>query len=248
MRALRDSKFEWDDPWTSSYNTWPIRAPTILPPDAVVERIVSGDWGGHISEVGGSEALHEVKKELASLQTPQTHFLCETWPGPTSTSCSGPGGSGWTIPDSCLMDCHGLSLIAWDTAVTFSKVLTELDLSDLGASSRDFPARIFALSPFTVGKETPNFSETRLSVMPDSAAARRHPTTIWHFAYLSITYPEWTASRCPPLCCRVSKGHVTPEAIRCLATNRREPRQAYCERARTFCAPCTQVMKDFKTL
>ena len=46
-------------------------------PDVVVEQIVIGRL--ERPHLRGSEALHEVEKESASLQMPQSHFLGETW-------------------------------------------------------------------------------------------------------------------------------------------------------------------------
>ena len=138
----------------------------------------------------------------------------------------------WQLPD----DCRGLSLIAWDTAVTFVKVLAERGLPDPGIWPRDFPPRILALSP------SPSARGLQISPKSDCRSCQIRPPradTQWHFDALPIY--RWlilNGRSFVDLRCVAGSARVTPEAIRCLITNQREPRQAYRERARTFCAPC----------
>ena len=132
-----------------------------------------------------------------------------TYSGPTSTSCSGPGGScsGWTISDSCLMDFRELS----DCLRHGSHILQSYHRARPARPRsiiQQLPCSYLRFEPFHRPQGTPNFSETRLSVMPDSTAARSHPATIWRFRYLSVTNHEWAVSCCPPLCCWISKGHA----------------------------------------
>ena len=211
-------------------------------PDVVVERIVIGRLGRpHLR--GWRFWGSSWSWEGVGLPPNATDALPRwnvAYSGPTSTSCSGPGGScsGWVISDSCLMDFRELSLIAWDTAVTFSKVMTERGLPDLGASSSNFPARIFALSPFTVRKGL------RISPKPGCRSCQiRPPRAVTQRQFDALPIHPWLTmngrSRVA-LHCVAGSARITPEAIYCLAINHREPRKAYRERARTFCAPCTR--------
>ena len=161
-----------------------------------------------------SRFLGDKRHYLTAPQTPQTHFLGETWPTldrpRLHVHCSGPGRScsGWTISDSCLMTVVGCPWLPETRRSHLSKFWQSASCQTPEHDPETSPARILALNPFTVRKGTPNFSEIRLSVMSDWAAARRHPVTFWRFAYLSMTNIEWTVSCWPPLCCRVSKGHA----------------------------------------
>ena len=129
--------------------------------------------------------------------------------GPISTSCSGPGGScsGWTIPDSCTMDFRRLWLP--ETRQSHSPKLWRARPARPRSIIQQLPCSYLRFESLHRPQGTPNFSETLLSVMPDSAAARSHPATIWRFAYLSVINHEWAVSWWPPLCCWVSKGHAS---------------------------------------
>ena len=93
---------------------------------------------------------------------------------------------------------------------------------------------IWFASPFW---ETPHVLETCLSIMSDSAAARRHPVTKWCFACLFMAEREWTVMWSHPLCCRVREGPACGYSSP--ATNHSALSGTCRKRARTYCAPCT---------
>ena len=123
----------------------------------------------------------------------------------------------WQLSD----DCRGLSLIAWDTAVTFVKVLAERGLPDPGTWPRDFPARILALSP------SPSARGLQISPKSDCRSCQIRPPRAdaqWHFDALPIY--RWlmlNGRSFFDLRWVAGSAKVTPEAIRCLTTNHREP-------------------------